>query len=141
MPKYPEMKKQIAQLQAEAEAVRKKEVGEVVSSILALMDAYGLTAADLKKPVAPARSKAPAVPRKVEAKYRDPVSGSTWSGRGKPPAWIADAFKSRQLDAFLIPLKTAKPAVRQASTPRRRKSLSIPAVASQPQAAASALPA
>jgi len=30
----------------------------------------------------------------VAPKYRDPESGSTWSGRGKPPKWIAG--KDRQ---------------------------------------------
>ena len=25
----------------------------------------------------------------VAAKYRDPASGATWSGRGKPPRWIS----------------------------------------------------
>ena len=34
----------------------------------------------------------------VEAKYRHPESGVTWSGRGKPPKWIAG--KDRSL--FLI---------------------------------------
>ena len=29
----------------------------------------------------------PPVPR-VAPKYRDPATGHTWSGRGKPPAWI-----------------------------------------------------
>ncbi|WP_175804611.1 H-NS family nucleoid-associated regulatory protein [Burkholderia ambifaria] len=24
-----------------------------------------------------------------QAKYRDPETGATWSGRGRPPAWIA----------------------------------------------------
>src|SRR4029453_19680675 len=33
------------------------------------------------------------------AKYRDPQTGKTWTGRGKPPNWIAGA-KDRQ--AFLI---------------------------------------
>lgn len=37
--------------------------------------------------------------RPVAPKYRDPVSGLTWSGRGKPPAWIA-AAKDRS--KFLI---------------------------------------
>lgn len=35
--------------------------------------------------------------RKVEPKYRDPATGNTWTGRGKPPRWLAgkdrDAFK------------------------------------------------
>ncbi|WP_430232126.1 H-NS family nucleoid-associated regulatory protein [Paraburkholderia tropica] len=41
----------------------------------------------------------PGAPRApVAAKYRDPDSGATWSGRGKPPAWIAG--KDRQ--QFLV---------------------------------------
>lgn len=24
-------------------------------------------------------------------KYRDPATGATWTGRGKPPLWIKDA--------------------------------------------------
>ena len=34
----------------------------------------------------------------VAPKYRDPESGSTWSGRGKPPKWIA----GQDRDNFLI---------------------------------------
>ncbi|WP_321810327.1 MULTISPECIES: H-NS histone family protein [unclassified Burkholderia] len=26
--------------------------------------------------------------RRPDAKYRDPETGATWSGRGRPPAWI-----------------------------------------------------
>ncbi|MGF6596326.1 DNA-binding protein H-NS [Paraburkholderia sp. GAS448] len=33
------------------------------------------------------------------AKYRDPKSGATWSGRGRAPAWLAG---SRDLSKFLI---------------------------------------
>lgn len=35
----------------------------------------------------------------VEAKYQNPETGETWSGRGRAPAWIKDA-KNR--DKFLI---------------------------------------
>ena len=31
----------------------------------------------------------------VAAKYRDPASGTTWSGRGKPPRWIADQDREK----------------------------------------------
>nr|WP_321968421.1 H-NS histone family protein [Burkholderia cepacia] len=37
--------------------------------------------------------------RRSAAKYRDPKTGATWSGRGRAPAWIKDA-KNR--DRFLI---------------------------------------
>lgn len=32
-------------------------------------------------------------------KYRDPSSGKTWSGRGKPPAWIAGQNREKFLIA------------------------------------------
>jgi DNA-binding protein H-NS len=38
------------------------------------------------------------------ARYRDPVSGKTWSGFGKAPYWIAGA---RDRTAFLIDKSTA----------------------------------
>jgi DNA-binding protein H-NS len=34
----------------------------------------------------------------VPAKYRDPATGATWTGRGKEPAWIRGLDKK----AFLI---------------------------------------
>jgi DNA-binding protein H-NS len=45
----------------------------------------------------------------ASVKYRDPKTGSTWSGHGRAPAWIA-AAKNR--DRFLIDASTAtaKPA-------------------------------
>ena len=36
--------------------------------------------------------------RKATPKYRDPVTGATWSGRGRAPTWIAQKERS----AFLI---------------------------------------
>lgn len=43
------------------------------------------------KPAAVAKTKPSKVgPSKVPAKYRDPDTGATWSGRARPPAWIKD---------------------------------------------------
>ena len=36
------------------------------------------------------------------AKYRDPLSGKTWTGRGKPPLWITEALKAGKKDDYLI---------------------------------------
>ncbi|MBN3760990.1 H-NS histone family protein [Burkholderia sp. Ac-20365] len=47
-------------------------------------------------------SKAAAQPkqaRTMKAKYQDPASGATWSGAGRPPAWIAQA---EDRSAFLV---------------------------------------
>ena len=34
---------------------------------------------------------------KVAPKYRCPTSGDTWTGRGRPPAWVVDACASKKL--------------------------------------------
>ena len=52
------------------------------------------------------------------AKYRDPDTGKTWTGRGMPPAWIAVAIKEGRKDDFLIdkapaPAAAAPPAARR----------------------------
>jgi len=41
--------------------------------------------------------------RKVPAKYRHPVTGDTWSGRGKLPIWLrAEELKGGDRKSFLI---------------------------------------
>jgi DNA-binding protein H-NS len=71
-----ELEAQIAQAQAEAKA-------KAVTEARALIQEHGLTAAD----VFPAKGKKPK--GSVGApKYRDPATGATWTGRGKPPNWI-----------------------------------------------------
>ena len=39
----------------------------------------------------------------VAAKYRDPSTGATWSGRGRLPNWLADELaKGRKREEFLV---------------------------------------
>jgi DNA-binding protein H-NS len=48
--------------------------------------------------------------RKVPAKYRDPKTGETWSGRGAPARWIVAYEKQgRKRDQFLVDKSAAKP--------------------------------
>jgi DNA-binding protein H-NS len=42
-------------------------------------------------------SKKSAEVKKVQAKYRDPITGKEWSGRGITPLWIRDQDKSQFL--------------------------------------------
>ncbi len=83
MATYLELKAQIANLQAQAEEARKQETAEAIGKIKVLMDQYGITIADLS---ANRRSSFRRDP--VPPKYRDPLTGNTWTGRGKPPKWI-----------------------------------------------------
>jgi DNA-binding protein H-NS len=89
MPSYKELLAQRETLEKQIEETKAKELAEVIADIRQKMTDYGITSADLGA----ARvkyGKAPMRPRAgVAPKYRDPDSGNTWSGRGKPPKWIA----------------------------------------------------
>ena len=98
MASYKELKAQAEALLQQAEAARRAEIAAVVAEIQARMKEYGITLADLKGGAKKAK------PRwAVAAKYRNPVTGDTWSGRGRAPKWLADALaKGRSRDEFLL---------------------------------------
>ena len=74
-------------LEAQIAAARKSEIADAVAKARALVAEYGLTADDV---FGGAKKRAPKVSAggKVAAKYRDPATGFTWTGRGKAPKWI-----------------------------------------------------
>ncbi|MPW23301.1 H-NS histone family protein [Paraburkholderia sp. CNPSo 3157] len=86
----------IAKLQAQAEAIAKKDSSAAIAKIRDLMEKHGLTTADIdarsggamkrgRNPVSvSAAKKAVSV-----AKYQDPKTGATWTGHGRAPGWIA----------------------------------------------------
>ncbi|MBK1613667.1 endonuclease [Rubrivivax gelatinosus] len=88
---YAEIQAEIARLQAEAEALREQEVGEVIAGIKESIAAYGLTAADLG--LAPKATRARKTPTK--AAFAD-GNGNTWVGRGKRPDWVRAALAAGQ---------------------------------------------
>jgi len=120
-----QLENQIRKLQQRADALRAKESVEVIAKIRAMMDEFGLTTADLakaglgtmkqrgrpagsKKSAASKKSavsKNGAIKPKLPPKYRDPVSGATWSGHARPPAWIKDA---PERSAYLIDAASGK---------------------------------
>jgi DNA-binding protein H-NS len=96
MSQYADLKVQIAKLQAQAEEARRTEIDNVVADIRQKIAEYGLTAQDLGFAVAAKRGRPPKK-APLPAKYQDPKSGNTWSGRGKPPKWIAGKNRERFL--------------------------------------------
>jgi len=89
---YEEIQAKIADLQAQAEQVKREEKAQAISAARAMIDSYGITARDLglDKPV---KGKAGPKPGgKIPPKYRDPISGALWSGRGKTPKWFNGSF-------------------------------------------------
>ncbi|WP_423391460.1 H-NS family nucleoid-associated regulatory protein [Burkholderia sp. LMG 21824] len=94
MATYKELKVQALALAEKAEAARLAEFQAVLDEVRAKVAEYGITEKDIF-----GRKRGRSVKAPTEAKYLDPKTGATWSGRGRAPAWIKDA-KNR--DRFLI---------------------------------------
>lgn len=142
-----QLQKQMSQLQTELDRVRRAEAHTVIARMQKDIATYGITAEDLgfvgavsmsaSTPAAHAAKKTRGPNKKVGpsltgqkapsvAKFRDPKSGKTWTGRGKPPLWIAgkkdrtpflvaptDASSGTVPEAAPVPMK--KPAQRVAA--------------------------
>jgi len=102
------IQREIARLQKRADALQQKQRAPAVTQILRTMREFGLTPEDIaaafgKKNRAQTTRKTAAVKRPTAPKYRDPATGATWTGRGKPPRWIAAADQAGSgREQFLI---------------------------------------
>jgi len=88
---------QKAALEKQIASFQREQRGEAIAKIKALMAEYGLTLADVgnasaAKPAVVAKKKTKAAGSKVAAKYRNPATGDTWSGRGLKPKWMTAAL-------------------------------------------------
>ena len=87
--KLAELIKQKEALEAKIAEARKTELAEAIATAKELIKAHDLTVEDLfgaakrGRKAATTRKKA-----KVAAKYRDPISGREWPGRGVSPKWL-----------------------------------------------------
>jgi DNA-binding protein H-NS len=148
MSTYRNVKAQIAKLEKQAADLYKKEVAGIAAKVRALIDEYGLTAEHLgftgkatKAVVKTRKTKVAAKPAGVP-KYRDPVSGKTWTGKGKAPGWIHEGLKQgKSKDDFLIGKKSpavttpAKKAAKAAKVVKATKVAKVAKVAKAPAAA------
>ena len=93
MSSYKELLKQRQDLEQQINEARTRELADAVAKVRSLIDEYGLTNEDVF-PAKGARKAHGTTGAKVAPKYRDPQTGATWSGRGKPPLWIAHKDRS-----------------------------------------------
>jgi DNA-binding protein H-NS len=70
---------------------RQREVKEAIANVRAIVAEFELTPADVfpKAGAKPRRAARRAASAPAPARYRDPATGKTWSGRGRAPNWIA----------------------------------------------------
>ena len=85
MTTYRELQEELQRLHQKSEAARRLEKGEALERIRALIVEYQLLPSDLGFHHGPAKKKSGAV---AAPKYRDPATGATWTGRGRPPRWL-----------------------------------------------------
>ena len=92
MTTYKDLLKQREALEQQINEARAKEIDSAVAKIKATIADYGLTPDDIfpsgKKLKNPTASK-------VAPKYKNPATNETWTGRGKPPAWIKDKYRAQ----------------------------------------------
>lgn len=80
----------LAQREALEQAIaqaRQNEIASAVAKVRELVAEHGLSVQDIF-PGRASKSGAAKAASKVAAKYRDPATGQTWTGRGKAPKWI-----------------------------------------------------
>jgi DNA-binding protein H-NS len=77
---------------------RRQQVAQAVATCRKLIEEHALTESDLFGSGKGRRGKTAATGIKVAPKYRNPATGETWTGRGKPPKWI----QGQNRDSFLI---------------------------------------
>lgn len=98
---YAEIQAQIAELAAQAQAIKTQETADVIARIRQDVATYGLTVKDIfgRKAVTGAKAKFAAAP--AGAKYSD-GKGGTYGGRGPHPKWLREAIAAgRKLEEFL----------------------------------------
>jgi DNA-binding protein H-NS len=94
---YKTLLQQKAELDARIAEVMKTEKAGAVAEVRALIQQYQLTEQDVF-PASGSKAKGSV----GTPKFRDPETGATWTGRGKPPNWI----NGKDREQFLI--ETAK---------------------------------
>ncbi|WP_175914854.1 MULTISPECIES: H-NS histone family protein [unclassified Burkholderia] len=89
-----QLQAQLTELDRRIRAARRRERHAALVQVRELVKNHALTAREVFGQGYSNRAKL----FTIGAKYHDPVSGATWSGRGRAPAWIA----GRDRSAFLI---------------------------------------
>ncbi|WP_175719143.1 H-NS family nucleoid-associated regulatory protein [Burkholderia anthina] len=82
MSTYQELLAQRAALETEIQTARAGERSTALKEVKRLVDEFNFSTREIFG-VSKVRTRKLAEPR-----YRDPSTGATWSGRGRPPAWI-----------------------------------------------------
>ena len=93
MASYKELLAQREQLDRQIKEAIALEKADGIAKAKLIIEQYHLTASDLFSRKVGVRASG----GKVAPKYRNPVTGETWTGRGKAPKWIEGRDRSSYL--------------------------------------------
>ena len=96
MTSYKQLLEQRESLELQIREAKKRETGAAITQVRALVAEFGLTPQDVFPSAKPRSARAGG---KVAAKYRNPATGQTWTGRGKAPKWIDGQDRTKFLIA------------------------------------------
>lgn len=91
MATYQELLAQKEALEKQIIEAKAREKSEGIAKAKVIIEQYGLSASDLFS----RKSGSTGSRGKVAAKYRNPATGETWTGRGKAPKWIDGKDRSK----------------------------------------------
>lgn len=96
-----ELKALMADAEKQLKAAEQRKRDETKAAVQKILDESGYDIGDLFPGAAGGKSKKSA--SKGEARYRDPATGSTWTGRGRKPKWLIEAEAAgRKVEDFAI---------------------------------------
>ena len=102
-PNLADLLSQKAELDRQIAEMQRNERAEAITQVRTLMAQYGLSVADIAAKASGPRISGPKAGAKVAAKYRNPATGDTWSGRGLKPKWLQSALAAgRSVSDFSI---------------------------------------
>jgi len=103
------IEKEILRLQRKMRSLKTRQRRPVINSIVRSMIEYEITLEDVERAYKRRVERTRSGGSKLPPKYKNPETGATWSGRGRPPRWIVDAEAAGHTrDEFLIEKKTNK---------------------------------
>jgi DNA-binding protein H-NS len=99
MPTLTELLAQKAELEVQIAQARNVARAEAVTTVRKIISEFKLTVEEIEFGGRPPRPKI-----RVSIKYKDPDTGSTWTGRGIKPKWLTAALASgKSLEQYLVP--------------------------------------
>ena len=91
---YRDLLKEREALEQRIKDARRRELSAAVAKVRELVAEFELTPQDVFPSGRSTRATSTAG-TKVPPKYRNPATGQTWTGRGKPPRWIQNEDREK----------------------------------------------